>query len=417
MGNKECRYKDDRISLTEAYDDKTDMILSWDEVKKLWDIEGKFLIRCPACSEKVTLVDGEIRNGFFRHFHTGERKDNTGRKNSGGGTSAWHHRWQMRFPDHREKQLTGGEDRADVLLTDKKLAIEFQKADFSGSDSDTCKVRSAYWTSKGYRIAWVFAWDGGSEFSGYFPRGTGKDGATETVMELPEYEKLFGNDIIKRQNIEVHFLSMDGSNGFEFIPTKINIAKKVVHGKIMPSYFKPFAPVYREEMDNIRGKAVYSSHLEDPVVKPICLDDFYQAMEKAQVLAEADRKKPQAGNNAQDTSTTAQPSNPRLFTVYELIRRSLNMGVKVLIMERTAVSGETDEYKIYPQDYKYYIEKYAKCYKYTFDVHGSVRRSKYKRSDGGGFIRTIVYYPGSPVWKPKWAVTLDDKQVNIENFY
>ncbi len=65
MGNSGCEYKDEHISLTEAYDDRSERLLSWGEVKELWDEEGKFLIRCPKCSEKITLVNGEIRNGFF----------------------------------------------------------------------------------------------------------------------------------------------------------------------------------------------------------------------------------------------------------------------------------------------------------------------------------------------------------------
>lgn len=281
MENDRCEYKDERISLTEAYDDSSENILSWDEVKELWDKEGKFLIRCPNCFEKVTLVNGKIRNGFFKHFHTGERKQTEGRRNMGGGTSAWHHRWQMRFPEQKEKQLSHGEDRADVLLKDPKIAVEFQKSDFTGTEIDTCKKRTVYWNDKGYKVAWVFAWDGGSEFAGYFPRGTGRDGNKQTVMELPEYTKLFGEHVISRDNVEIHFLSLDGSFGFEFLPETLDTDEKVVRGKVIPSYFQPFAPAYRSEFGKIRGKEVYNSHLKEPVVEPIDMELFYNAIKDA----------------------------------------------------------------------------------------------------------------------------------------
>ena len=281
MENDRCEYKDERISLTEAYDDRSENLLSWDEVKEFWDEEGKFLIRCPNCFEKVTLVNGEIRNGFFKHFHTGERKQTEGRRNMAGGTSAWHHRWQMRFPEQREKQLSHGEDRADVLLKDKKIAVEFQKSDFTGTEVDTCKKRTVYWNGKGYKVAWVFAWDGGSEFAGYFPRGTGRDGNEQTVMELPEYTKLFGEHVISRDNVEIHFLSLDGSFGFEFLPETLDIDEKVMCGKVIPSYFQPFAPAYRSEFGKIRGKEVYNSHLKEPVVEPIDMELFYNAIKDA----------------------------------------------------------------------------------------------------------------------------------------
>lgn len=412
MGNSGCKYKDERVSLTEAFDDRSQKILSWDEVKELWGQEGKFLIRCPECSEKITLVNGEIRNGFFKHFHTGERKQTEGRRNMGGGTSAWHHRWQMCFPGQREKQLTHGEDRADVLLKDKKIAVEFQKSDFTGTEIDTCKKRTAYWNGKGYKIVWVFAWDGGSEFAGYFPRGTGRDGNEQTVMELPEYTKLFGEHVISRENVEIHFLSLDGSFGFEFLPEVLDKKEKVVRGKIISSYFQSFAPAYRPEFGKIRGKEVYNSHLKEPMVEPINIELFYQAMKDYADKIKTYTVKP----------CMVKPQENFLqkkFTLYELIQKSLKKGIKVLIVQRIDSHGTVNgKYKVYPQDYEYFIERYAKYPAYTFRIRGKVRKSDYRRTDGGGYIATDdIYFPDKYIWKPEWAVTNDDKNVGIEEFY
>ena len=412
MGNSGCNYKDEHMSLTEAYDDRVQKTLSWDEVKVLWDKEGKFLIRCPECSEKITLVNGTIRNGFFKHFHIGERKQTEGRRNVGGGTSAWHHRWQMCFPEYREKQLSHGGDRADVLLNDKKIAVEFQKSDFTGTESDTCKKRTVYWNGKGYKVVWVFAWDGGSEFSGYFQRGTGTDGNEQTVMEFPEYSKMFGEQIISRKNIEIHFLSLDGSFGFEFLPETLDMNEKVVRGKIIPSYFQPFAPAYSPEMGKIRGKEVYSSHLKDPIVEPIDLALFYQAMSDTE-----DKIRPCIPK--QFVEKTRNVFNKRNFTLYDLIQKSIKLGVKILIVQRlNDQKTANDEYKVYPQDYRYFFEKYTKYSKLTFRIKGEVRKSNYRRTDGKGYIGTKdIYYPDRYIWQPEWAVTVDDRNVNIEEFY
>jgi hypothetical protein len=294
-----------------------------------------------------------------------------------------------------------------VLLKEKKVAIEFQKSDFTGTETDTCKKRTAYWNGKGYKVAWVFAWDGGSEFAGYFPRGTGRDGNEQTVMELPEYSKLFGDKIISHENIEIHFLSLDGSFGFEFLPESLDKDEKVVRGKITPSYFQPFAPAYRPEFGKIRGKEVYSSHLKEPVVVPIDIGLFYQAIENHAERMKTYIVKPQKNNQN------------RRFTLYELIQMSLEKDIKVLIAQRADSQGIINgEYKVYPQEYGYLFEKYAKYPAYTFRIRGKVRKGTYRRPDGGGYIATDnIYYPDKYIWKPEWAVTNDDKNIEMGEFY
>ena len=376
MENKECKYKVGRESLKEAYDPKDKRTISWIESLGLRESNSKYLLKCPDCREKITLVNGVQRNGFFKHFHEGERKDTKGRKNVGGGTSAWHYRWQMCFPEHKEKQIAKGEPRADVLLPEKKLAIEFQKMDFAGTDMDTCRNRTAYWNQKGYRIAWVFAWDGGSEFSGYFSRGTGTDGSTCTEMELAEYEKLFGTELVKRENIEIHFLSLDGTVGFEFLPEKIDRREKCVTGRIIPSYFQPFAPEYRKEMGKVRGKAVFSSHLLDPAVKAIDLQEFYREMEKAE------RK-------------TAEPEE--FMTLYEILKLGVEHDMKYVVVAKNAYGGrEISQYKIH---IPWYEEDIMNHTVYWFNVFGWYKGPGYK-----DFFKdqSQIYDPGEKIWKAVW---------------
>lgn len=45
-------------------------------------------------------------------------------------------------------------------------------------------------------------------------------------------------------------------------------------------------------------------------------------------------------------------------------------------------------------------------------------RGTYRRPDGGGYIATDnIYYPDKYIWKPGWAVTNDDRNVEIGEFY
>lgn len=106
---------------------------------------------CPVCGEKMILKKGEIKRHHFAHQPNSQCSDHWHYD-----MSEWHQRWQSLFPlNTREivKEKNGVKHRADVLLEDKKIVLEFQHSSLSPEEFED---RNEFYTSLGYKVIWIF---------------------------------------------------------------------------------------------------------------------------------------------------------------------------------------------------------------------------------------------------------------------
>lgn len=105
---------------------------------------------CPTCGCKVIPRQGEHNIFHFAH-PKGFECDSWNYD-----MSEWHRSWQNRFPEEmQEVVLVDGtkRHRADVLIEERKLVIEFQHSTLSSEDF---KERNEFYTSCGYEVIWLF---------------------------------------------------------------------------------------------------------------------------------------------------------------------------------------------------------------------------------------------------------------------
>lgn len=104
---------------------------------------------CPICLQEVLLKKGKIRAPHFSHKINANCTD-------WGDMSEWHLGWQEKFPlNCREVILenNGIKHRADILLKDKNIVIEFQHSQISNEDFN---ARNKFYTELGFNLIWVF---------------------------------------------------------------------------------------------------------------------------------------------------------------------------------------------------------------------------------------------------------------------
>lgn len=129
------------------------MIFAYDENKKrinaLFADKSKEYI-CPTCGCKVIPRQGNHNIYHFAH----PQGSNCDLWNY--DMSEWHRAWQSQFPeDMQEVVLSNSYDkhRADVLLEDRKLVVEFQHSPLSDKEF---RQRNDFYLSCGYDVVWLF---------------------------------------------------------------------------------------------------------------------------------------------------------------------------------------------------------------------------------------------------------------------
>ena len=105
---------------------------------------------CECCGEPLIARRGTIMAHHFAHkpnsICSAMYYENV--------MSEWHKNWQDVFPiETQEIWSPDKKHRADVLLEDEKIVIEFQH---SRMDCDTFTNRTLYWINAGYKIIWIF---------------------------------------------------------------------------------------------------------------------------------------------------------------------------------------------------------------------------------------------------------------------
>ena len=130
------------------------MIFAFDSSKKRIDAlyaDKKQDYYCPTCNCKVIPRQGEHNIYHFSHLKDCDCIDLWKYD-----MSLWHRNWQMQFPESRQEIVInnqGEKHRADVLLENKKLVIEFQHSYIS---SEEFNERNKFYNSCGYKVLWLF---------------------------------------------------------------------------------------------------------------------------------------------------------------------------------------------------------------------------------------------------------------------
>ncbi len=110
---------------------------------------------CPICDRPVFRKIGNGgRRPHFAHNKAGE--DNFRCDGWKYDMSDWHREWQERFPVNcREVVVSyeGKKHRADVLIEEKKLVVEFQHSRLSPEEY---AERNQFYSSAGYHVIWLF---------------------------------------------------------------------------------------------------------------------------------------------------------------------------------------------------------------------------------------------------------------------
>lgn len=106
---------------------------------------------CPTCGEKLILRRGDIRIHHFAHSTKSICKDSWHYD-----MSYWHQNWQSKFPIECQevvKELNGLKHRADVLIEEAKIVIEFQHSNLSFEEFNE---RNTFYKKLGYKVIWIF---------------------------------------------------------------------------------------------------------------------------------------------------------------------------------------------------------------------------------------------------------------------
>lgn len=106
---------------------------------------------CPSCGGKLIIRKGNINAHHFAHYAKSACGDSWHYD-----MSLWHSNWQNRFPKNCQeivKQKDGKKHRADVLIENCKIVIEFQH---SPLDENEFKDRNNFFVSLGYKVVWIF---------------------------------------------------------------------------------------------------------------------------------------------------------------------------------------------------------------------------------------------------------------------
>ena len=203
-----------------------------------------FYIQCEKCEGKLFPKCGNVRMHHFAHsFLRGTEDAPREIENHShvGGPSDWHKRWQRVFPkEFRERKdpdyhLEDGR-RADILFSEEKIAIEFQKGEFGFDGSkDTCQKRNAFWSGRGYDIIWLFADTVSKE------ENVGFDLSASVVrIYRPYRDRLFGSDFRVTEHVEVHLIH--GGLIYQLLPEKHSDNANMATYPIAPSYLEKFNP-------------------------------------------------------------------------------------------------------------------------------------------------------------------------------
>ena len=107
--------------------------------------------RCPVCEERLELRQGARRMHHFAHWKGLSCSDTWS-----SDMSEWHLRWQSKFPKENLEVVVereGIKHRADVLIEDSKLVIEFQHSTLTPLEF---KERNEFYTGCGYHVVWLF---------------------------------------------------------------------------------------------------------------------------------------------------------------------------------------------------------------------------------------------------------------------
>ena len=106
---------------------------------------------CPCCGSKMVLRMGDIRVHHFAHSTDSICKDTWHYD-----MTEWHYEWQNRFPAKYQEVVKikdGVKHRADILIEEKKVVIEFQHSPLS---PDEFEDRNTFYNDLGYKVIWVF---------------------------------------------------------------------------------------------------------------------------------------------------------------------------------------------------------------------------------------------------------------------
>ena len=107
---------------------------------------------CPICDEDLVLKQGDFKIDHFAH-----KKGSLCSDSWSSDMSEWHLGWQRRFPDDCQEVVRESEDgerhRADVLIEDSRIVIEFQHSPLSQKEF---RERSDFYNKLEYKIIWLF---------------------------------------------------------------------------------------------------------------------------------------------------------------------------------------------------------------------------------------------------------------------
>lgn len=126
---------------------------------KIWvedAVEGeRYFCPCPKCGKELTIKarKSDAMRTHFAHKKGSQCLDSWMNTYD---MSEWHKNWQRAFPiEYNEVYLenNGEVHRADVLIEDLKVVIEFQHSPMSGEEFEK---RNAFYKSCGYKMVWVF---------------------------------------------------------------------------------------------------------------------------------------------------------------------------------------------------------------------------------------------------------------------
>ena len=120
--------------------------------------------RCPICEERLELRQGQVRRHHFAHWKNRSCIDTWS-----SDMSEWHINWQAKFPKECQEvvvELDGKKHRADVLIEERKLVVEFQHSPIKAKEF---AERNEFYIRCGYHVIWLFDMSDGFKNGHFVP--------------------------------------------------------------------------------------------------------------------------------------------------------------------------------------------------------------------------------------------------------
>lgn len=227
---------------------------------------------CPSCGAKLALKKGSIRSHHFSHTAKHHCTDDWTYD-----MSYWHFKWQNRFPKEYQEVVVkhgGKTHRADILIEEKKIVIEFQHSPLSVEEFE---ARNSFYKKLGYKVYWLF------DLTDLFESGTLSETSRPNIYKWVRPRATFDWLDLKNDGISLYF---QFTNHAEDNLHLQDIKKRMDLDYYITSENREYYENYKDEI----GCIAHVNWVSDNGIKWFAANNYYSVEEFLALFIEVNRE-------------------------------------------------------------------------------------------------------------------------------